>query len=108
MCVATRRGLQRRVRFRGAKAPFRQASRMPRPSPLHAQDPTLVALGGAIRRLRKERGVSQEQLADLSTVERAYMGSIEKGDQNPGIILIMRIVGALDITLTELAAEAKL
>ena len=44
----------------------------------------------------------------MSSIERAHMGSIEKGDQNPGIMSIMRILRALDLTLTELAAEAEL
>ena len=81
---------------------------MPRPSPSHAQDPMLIAFGAAIQLLRKEKGVSQAKLAALSGIDRAYVRGIEKGDQNPGLITTMRLVHALQVTLTELAAYAEL
>jgi transcriptional regulator with XRE-family HTH domain len=68
----------------------------------------LIAFGAAINRLRKEQGVSQAKLALLSGIDRAYVRGIEKGDQNPGLITIMRVVRALDLTLTELAAHAEI
>jgi len=36
------------------------------------------------------------------------MSSIERGGQNPGILSIVRIAHAMEMTLTELAAEAEL
>jgi transcriptional regulator with XRE-family HTH domain len=81
---------------------------MPVTSPRHAHDPVLVALGGAIRRCRHERGISQEELAHRSEVDRSYMSSIERGGQNPGIVSVARIARAMDMTLTELMAEAAL
>ena len=81
---------------------------MPRPSPTYAQDPALVALGAAIRRLRKERGISQERLASASSIDRAYMGSVEKGDQNVSFTMVVRVAQTLELTLTELVAEARL
>lgn len=81
---------------------------MPIASPRHARDPALVALGGAIRAARKERGISQEELAHRSEIDRSYMGSIERGVQNPGIVLIIRVTRALGMTAAELFAEAAL
>lgn len=81
---------------------------MPIASPRHAHDPDLVSLGGAIRTLRKDKGVSQEELAARSEIDRSYMSSIERGCQNPGIVSVLRICRALEVTLTELAAEARL
>ena len=81
---------------------------MPIASPRHAYDPALVALGAAIRAARRERGVSQEELADRAKLDRSYMSSIERGQQNPGIVLILRVATALDMTATELFAEAEL
>jgi len=81
---------------------------MPISSPRHAEDPALVALGKAIRKARLERGVSQEELADRSSIDRSYMSSIERGMQNPGIISVLRIAHALEMTATELMAEAEL
>lgn len=81
---------------------------MPISSPRHNLDPVLTALGGAIRRSRRERGISQEELAHRSAIDRSYMSSIERGGQNPGIISIARIASAMEMTLTELMAKAEL
>ena len=81
---------------------------MPIASPRHAFEPTLVALGGAIRDARLERGISQEELAERAAIDRSYMSSIERGAQNPGIVSLLRIVAALDMTAAELFARAKL
>lgn len=65
----------------------------------------LIALGSAIRRSRQKRGISQEELAHISAVDRSYMSSIERGVQNPGFVSIVRIARAMDMTLTELMTE---
>lgn len=81
---------------------------MPISSPRHAQDPALVSLGAAIRRARLERGLSQEELAHRASIDRSYMSSIERGGQNPGIVSVVRVARAMDMTVTELMAEAEL
>jgi len=81
---------------------------MPVSSPRHANDPSLVALGAAIRCARRERDMSQEELAHRSEIDRAYMSSIERGQQNPGIVSIIRIAKALELTVAQLMMVAKL
>jgi transcriptional regulator with XRE-family HTH domain len=81
---------------------------MPIPSPRHANNPDLVALGAAIRRMRLERGISQEELAHQSGIDRAYMSSIERGQQNPGIASILGVARALELTAAELMVAARL
>lgn len=39
-------------------------------------------VGRNVRRIRHERGVSQEGLADLIGVHRTYMGGVERGERN--------------------------
>jgi transcriptional regulator with XRE-family HTH domain len=68
----------------------------------------LVALGQAIRAARLERGVSQEELAERAAIDRSYLSSIERGAQNPGIVSLLRVVNALEMTATELFALAEL
>ena len=46
------------------------------------KDPRLIAFGEKVRQIRKEKGLSQEALADLAGIDRSYMGHIERGDQN--------------------------
>jgi transcriptional regulator with XRE-family HTH domain len=72
------------------------------------QDAVLVALGAAIRRIRLEKQISQENLALLAEVDRSYVGRVERGDNNIAMLTLKRIAGALDITLSELMAEAEL
>jgi transcriptional regulator with XRE-family HTH domain len=80
---------------------------MPIDSP-YARDPALVSLGGAIRTARLGRGISQEELAHRAGVDRSYMSSLERGTQNAGILTFVRVAHALEVTLTELFAEAML
>ena len=79
---------------------------MPTPSARFAKHPTLVAVGHAIRRARRERGVSQERLALDTQIDRSYMGAIERGEQNIGLMHLSKIAGALDISVTELVMDA--
>ncbi|PND33855.1 transcriptional regulator [Achromobacter pulmonis] len=81
---------------------------MPITSPRYANDPVLVALGEAIRRSRRVRGISQEELAHRSEIDRSYMSSIERGGQNPGIVSVARIARALEMSVAELMTEAQL
>jgi len=53
---------------------------------------TAVKLGRAIRRIRTDCGISQEGLAALSSVDRTFMGEIERGEANPSFEVLQRIV----------------
>lgn len=80
---------------------------MPIASP-HAKDKVLTAFGAAVRRTRKERGISQEALALKCEIDRSYMGAIERGEQNSGLLHIARIAKALNMKIAELMVAAKL
>ena len=68
----------------------------------------LAAVGGAIRALRRERGISQETLALDSGVERAYLSGIERGAQNLTVMTLAKISAALEVTLSEVMLAAKI
>jgi len=53
-------------------------------------------IGLRIRELRKEKGISQEELAFKAGIDRTYMTSVENGKRNISIINIEKIVLALD------------
>lgn len=61
----------------------------------YAHDPALIALGFAIRLARQEKGVSQERLALETGIDRSYMGAIERGEQNTGVVHLCKIATAL-------------
>jgi transcriptional regulator with XRE-family HTH domain len=58
-----------------------------------------------IRRLRKQKGWSQQQLAELAGLDRTTLGSIERNDYNDiGIRKVQRLLTLLGKTLTLTAA----
>lgn len=81
---------------------------MPRLSSKADKDKKLVRLGAAIRAKRKEMGVSQEELAIVSGVERSNMGKIERGENNLSVLNLIRIADALDSKAAEIMADAGL
>jgi transcriptional regulator with XRE-family HTH domain len=69
------------------------------------KDPRLVAFGEKVRQIRKEKGLSQEALADLAGIDRSYMGHIERGDQNITLTKIYQISEALRVSVKMLLAD---
>ncbi|WP_339074757.1 helix-turn-helix transcriptional regulator [Teredinibacter turnerae] len=66
------------------------------------RDPKLQAFGQRVRELRKERGYSQEQFADLAGLDRSYMGHIERGEKNITLLKIYQISHALNLSPKDL------
>lgn len=55
-----------------------------------------------VRRLRVERGASQERLAVDSGVDRAYVGGIERQTENPTIDVLDKLADALGVEVSAL------
>lgn len=66
------------------------------------KDEILVRFGNKIREIRKDKGISQERLAELSEIDRSYMGRIERGEMNVTITKVYQISIALNIDPSEL------
>lgn len=60
-------------------------------------DPELLPLGREVRRLRQERGLSQEALADLAGLHTNYVGGIERGERNVGVKALFRLARGLGV-----------
>lgn len=58
--------------------------------------------GKRIRKLRMDKGLSQEKLAFLSNMHRTYIGGIERGERNPSLRNIEAVAKALDVSLSAL------
>lgn len=59
-------------------------------------------VGDRIRAIRKAKGLTQQQLAELSGLDDAYIGSVERGERNFSIDTLDKIVLGLNISAYEL------
>lgn len=64
-------------------------------------------VGLNLRRLRIERNVSQERLAFESSVDRSYLGGLERGEENPTVDILDRLAMTLGVPIGELFAIHK-
>lgn len=65
-------------------------------------DQTLALL---LKRLREDRGLTQEQLAFDTGLSASALSRIERGLNNPAWTTVVQIAKALDVSVTELAAQ---
>ena len=56
-----------------------------------------IQFGQLVRKYRKERNMSQEQLALLCNIDRSYLGRIERGEVNPTLEKIYEIAEKLEV-----------
>lgn len=61
-----------------------------------------VHLGATVRRLRVERGWSQDVLADRSGLHRAHIGEIERGETNVTLQTLKTLADTFDVRITDL------
>jgi len=61
-----------------------------------------VFLGRRIKELRKARRHSQEALAEKMDGHPKYLGSVERGEQNPTVEFLMKLAAALKVDLPTL------
>jgi transcriptional regulator with XRE-family HTH domain len=66
------------------------------------QEKFLKSFGTRLASIRKQKGITQEKLADAVDLHRTYIGFIEQGKRNPSIANIHKISKALNIKLAEL------
>jgi len=58
----------------------------------------LRAFGQSVRKRRQALGLSQEKLAELADLHRTYIADIERGTRNVGLINVVRLAEALDVS----------
>lgn len=62
-------------------------------------DNTKKLLGLNLRRLRKEKDLTQTRLATMIDMEYQYIGAIERGEKNPTLNVLVKLATALDATI---------
>ncbi|MFL5898945.1 MAG: helix-turn-helix domain-containing protein [Solirubrobacterales bacterium] len=79
---------------------------MPPARRVKPRSPEHAALGEAIRTLRHEAGLSQEDLADAADTDLTQVGGVERGVRNPSYTTLLRLAGGLGTTVGELTTLA--
>lgn len=62
----------------------------------------LIKFGEMVRKIRLEKGLSQEQLAGKANLHRTYIGMIERAEKNITLINIEKLSIALNVDIKEL------
>lgn len=61
-------------------------------------------VGENVRRIRQDRGLTQEQFADLSGFSQQYLSGLERGRRNPTVVTLFELASALKAQPVELLA----
>ena len=64
-----------------------------------------IAFGRRIRFFRRERGLTQEQLAELAGLSASFLGHIERGSRVASLDTLMRLCRAMEITPNDLLTD---
>ncbi|PXY31448.1 helix-turn-helix domain-containing protein [Prauserella muralis] len=65
----------------------------------------LVALGQRVQRLRRERGLTLQDLAAESAVSVSMLSAVERGDKAPTVVVLDRVATGLGVPLATLLVE---
>ena len=71
------------------------------------QEEIRVAYGKAVRTIRQDKKISQEELADLCGLHRTYISDVELGKRNVSLENIDKIAHALQVKKSELFVEVE-
>jgi transcriptional regulator with XRE-family HTH domain len=62
-------------------------------------------IGLNLQKLRREKGLSQEELAFRSGIHQTYLSGVERGKRNPTVIVLQKIAVALESDIADLVAR---
>lgn len=65
-----------------------------------------VKFGMKLRKVRKEKGISQDRLALIADIDRSYVGRIERGEVNITLEKVYGLAQALECNVAELLPAA--
>ena len=71
--------------------------------PMRAKDNRFLKLFGSnVRRTREAAGITQEELASRAGLHRTYIGGLERGERNVGLINLAKLALALHVEPADL------
>lgn len=66
-----------------------------------------IKFGRVLRAQRERRGLSQEALAELASLNRSFIGEVERGTAQPSIETLQKLANALGESLSTLIRECE-
>jgi transcriptional regulator with XRE-family HTH domain len=66
-----------------------------------------IAFGEVLRRHRKDRGLSQERLAQVTRLDRTFISLLERGLRQPSLTTLLRFAEALGVPASELVRDVE-
>ena len=69
---------------------------------MSSKNKALILLGQNLRKMRKQRGLTQEKLAELSDYDPTYISLLERGKRNPPFLTIVKIARHLKCKVSQL------
>lgn len=63
---------------------------------------TSIHFGKIVKRIREERGISQEILAHRADLNRSYVGEVERGTAMPSLYTVTKLAKALNLSASNL------
>jgi transcriptional regulator with XRE-family HTH domain len=66
------------------------------------KDDLLVLFGEQLKNVRKERNISQEELAFRAELDRTYISGLECGKRNPTLKILVKLAVSLNMKPSEL------
>jgi transcriptional regulator with XRE-family HTH domain len=59
-------------------------------------------VGRNVRRIRQAKGLTQEQLAEVSGFSQQYISGLEQGRRNPTVVTVYELAAALEVNYLDL------
>jgi transcriptional regulator with XRE-family HTH domain len=70
-------------------------------------DSEAKAFGDALREVRAELDLSQEEAAHICNIDRGYFGSLERAEKAPTLTMLWRLARGLEVQPSELLARSE-
>jgi transcriptional regulator with XRE-family HTH domain len=64
--------------------------------------PEADLFGGTVRRIREQRGLSQDRLCEAAGLSQRYLSALERGENSPTLTVILQLCDALAVSPSEL------
>ena len=72
----------------------------------HTGSPEVAAIGGRLRELRKERGLTQAELARQIGIQQSDLSRMEKGEYRVSLDNLFKILGVFDLDLADFFGDS--